>query len=324
MQVDGYYRETVIQKKEKDMSCLTSIRIRAAILSRRDLPANAKLLLAAIDTFGQAGLKLSNSAIADLLGISPAAVKRALAYLAGRHLIRIHAPRSRRRILYRLDRSDNLAVQSGSKVSRSAGTKAGRTTGFKVRPVTGSKSSRKTGTKSSRKTRSKVRPNGVKNRSTGSKMTPNGVKTGLTGFTMSPNSGSQTHTTGAKVSHRIFLNNIIYPPLIPPQGGRVCEDALFEQFWQAYPRKTAKLAAQRAFGKLSPDAGMLAGMLEALERQKASADWQREGGRFIPYPARWLSGRRWEDEWTPDPMEGLTRAVSQEELDRILGAKWYA
>lgn len=33
-----------------------------------------------------------------------------------------------------------------------------------------------------------------------------------------------------------------------------------------------------------------------MERWKRSADWQRDGGRFIPYPATFLSQRRWEDE----------------------------
>ena len=42
---------------------------------------------------------------------------------------------------------------------------------------------------------------------------------------------------------------------------------------------------------------------EAAEHpQRRQRDQQRdaaEGGRFIPYPERWLKGRRWEDEVPP-------------------------
>ena len=47
--------------------------------------------------------------------------------------------------------------------------------------------------------------------------------------------------------------------------------------------------------------GMMCGHCEAtvkkaLEAQKASFDWQKENGRYIPLPATWLNGKRWEDE----------------------------
>lgn len=37
-------------------------------------------------------------------------------------------------------------------------------------------------------------------------------------------------------------------------------------------------------------------MAEALDRQRKSKDWLKEGGAYIPYPSTWLNGRRWEDE----------------------------
>ena len=72
----------------------------------------------------------------------------------------------------------------------------------------------------------------------------------------------------------------------------------FEEFWQMYPRKVAKANAQKAFEKLSPNPELLAEMLSALERQKQSDAWQQENGKYIPHPATWLNGRRWEDEET--------------------------
>lgn len=67
---------------------------------------------------------------------------------------------------------------------------------------------------------------------------------------------------------------------------------LFERFWEAYPKKTAKLQAEKAFIKLDVDDGLLDMMLTALEKQ--SSQWQQM--QYIPYPATWLNGRRWEDE----------------------------
>lgn len=69
----------------------------------------------------------------------------------------------------------------------------------------------------------------------------------------------------------------------------------FEAFWAAYPRKTAKDNAAKAFAKLRPDDRLLAAMLAALELQKAWPQWTKDRGEFIPHPATWLNGRRWED-----------------------------
>ena len=105
------------------------------------------------------------------------------------------------------------------------------------------------------------------------------------------------------------------PPLTPPGG--VHDDACpplpapenppkraavhefppgFDRFWQAYPRKTAKPHAAKAFARLRPDEALLERMLQALQAQRSSPQWQRDGGQFIPHPATWLNGRRWEDQ----------------------------
>ena len=75
----------------------------------------------------------------------------------------------------------------------------------------------------------------------------------------------------------------------------------FEHFWSAYPKKKAKKEAERAFCRLKPDDALLDVMLEALERQKQARQWNRDGGQYIPYPATWINGRRWEDEPDRDP-----------------------
>lgn len=70
----------------------------------------------------------------------------------------------------------------------------------------------------------------------------------------------------------------------------------FDDFWSAYPRKTSKAEAVKAFAKLKPDAELLATMLASLKEQAKSPAWTKDGGQFIPHASTWLNGRRWEDE----------------------------
>lgn len=69
----------------------------------------------------------------------------------------------------------------------------------------------------------------------------------------------------------------------------------FAEFWSAYPKKKAKADAMKAWKHAAVN-GEFDALLTALELQKQSADWQKDGGKFIPFPATWLNGRRWEDE----------------------------
>lgn len=67
----------------------------------------------------------------------------------------------------------------------------------------------------------------------------------------------------------------------------------FTEFWQAYPRKVGKGAAQKAWDKLKPD---LDSVLAALAWQTKQDAWTKDGGQFIPHPGTYLNQRRWEDE----------------------------
>jgi hypothetical protein len=70
----------------------------------------------------------------------------------------------------------------------------------------------------------------------------------------------------------------------------------FENFWAVYPRKAAKGAARNAWDKLQPDEGLAETIVSAVKAQSRSDQWLRDGGQFIPFPAKYLSDRRWEDE----------------------------
>lgn len=84
----------------------------------------------------------------------------------------------------------------------------------------------------------------------------------------------------------------------------------FEQFWESYPKKRSKGAAEKAWAKIKPSEQLLGQMLDALERAKTSVDWTKEGGKFIPYPATWLNAKGWEDEY-----QQPTRDYAHEDLD---------
>jgi hypothetical protein len=82
---------------------------------------------------------------------------------------------------------------------------------------------------------------------------------------------------------------------IPGNSGTDAEDA-FARFWEVYPRKIGRKDALAAFLKIAPDAPLTERIIQAVQRWSASADWLREGGRFVPNPAKWLESEGWNDE----------------------------
>lgn len=95
-------------------------------------------------------------------------------------------------------------------------------------------------------------------------------------------------------------NTVPLPPatqcsqtIIEPSNNRQCG---FDEFWSAYPKKLSKGYAQKAWNRIKPNAVLRATMLQAIEAQKNSDGWTKDNGKFIPHPATWLNGRRWEDE----------------------------
>ena len=70
----------------------------------------------------------------------------------------------------------------------------------------------------------------------------------------------------------------------------------FDQFWSVYPRREGKGLAYSSFRRLSLEDGLLDKIISAVEIQKRSDQWTKDGGQYIPMPATWLNQRRWEDE----------------------------
>ena len=101
------------------------------------------------------------------------------------------------------------------------------------------------------------------------------------------------------------------PPKAPQGAGGIdiWEPEMFARFWAMYPKKKDKVKAIREWNRLKADRKLMREMSAALGRQIASEEWQRDEGRAIPYPCRWLSHRRWEDEVQTPPAAPAKEAV---------------
>jgi uncharacterized protein YdaU (DUF1376 family) len=87
--------------------------------------------------------------------------------------------------------------------------------------------------------------------------------------------------------------------------------ASFDRFWKAYPRKQNKGHAEKAWAKAiklaDPDQ-----IISAVERSVWNEDKQ-----FIPHPASWLNGKRWEDELPNMPVRLSEEEFEEQERKRI-------
>ncbi len=84
-------------------------------------------------------------------------------------------------------------------------------------------------------------------------------------------------------------------------------DALFERFWQAYPRKIGKPAAKAKFVAALRTArveDIAAGLHRWCEHWAARGEPE-----FIPHPSTWLHQQRWND--TPPPVRGQRGAPTR-------------
>ena len=114
----------------------------------------------------------------------------------------------------------------------------------------------------------------------------NGKLGGRPKKTQSVNSGLPL-VTQTKGNQEPITNNQVIKPLSNPDG--------FDEFWFAYPKKVGKGEAKKLWAKLKVN-GRLPSVLSAIAAQKSTAQWQKEGGQFIPLPATWLRQGRWDDE----------------------------
>ena len=109
------------------------------------------------------------------------------------------------------------------------------------------------------------------------------------------------------------------PPTSPRRGSgrkKIADMDGFALFWQEYPRKAAKAAALKAWQKLNPSPELVERIIAHVRDHKRSPDWIKDGGQFVPHPATFLNGRRWEDDIPPDTGPGMAYHGYQERMAR--------
>ena len=98
--------------------------------------------------------------------------------------------------------------------------------------------------------------------------------------------------TGSMVEPNPYISNTkLYTHTIPeePEG--------FTQLWLAYPssRRTYRDEAIALFQKAISEGATVDAMLAALEADKSSYTWTKDGGRYIPGIVKWLQRETWRD-----------------------------
>lgn len=74
------------------------------------------------------------------------------------------------------------------------------------------------------------------------------------------------------------------------------EEQAFNIFWAAYPKKVNKKGAFTSFKRIKHLKDEMPLIMEALQRFKASKDWQKDNGQFIPHPQTFINQERWKDQ----------------------------
>lgn len=75
----------------------------------------------------------------------------------------------------------------------------------------------------------------------------------------------------------------------------------FDEFWDIYNHKVSRAKSLAAWRKLAPTGELLATILRQAKAHRAAIE-----DPFLPHPATWLNGRRWEDEVIPTRSSGGT------------------
>lgn len=91
---------------------------------------------------------------------------------------------------------------------------------------------------------------------------------------------------------------ILIPSIRSPRGSRVKKEYsdYFILFWRAYPKRVGKDEAWKAWQKRVNDMPATEEVLKSLEKQKASDQWNKDGGQYVPNPATWINRGSWADE----------------------------
>ncbi len=74
------------------------------------------------------------------------------------------------------------------------------------------------------------------------------------------------------------------------------ETAEFRDWYGLYPKKRSRADAWKAWQQVAKDRPAFDVLRAALDWQRMSKEWTKDGGAFVPFPATYLRGHRWADE----------------------------
>lgn len=119
---------------------------------------------------------------------------------------------------------------------------------------------------------------------------------------LDPKRGGSSATEGRSSAGEVEVETVKKSPLSSVSSTKKPQKEVFAHFaafWEAYPRKVAKGAAERAWRRVPDEVRpTLAGIVALHARQWDDRD-------FIPHASSWLNARRWEDD-----LDGVRAEVS--------------
>ncbi len=115
---------------------------------------------------------------------------------------------------------------------------------------------------------------------------------------------------GAKDSARKVVEEVFEQPSEQVKPDR------FKEFWTAWPNKVAKKEAVKAWKTLKPTSSLADRILVDVAARSKSKKWLKDGGQFIPHPATYLRGARWEDQ-APSVGANKSPSIFDDEVDKI-------
>lgn len=129
------------------------------------------------------------------------------------------------------------------------------------------------------------------------KQSDNGKKGGRPKKPEEPKETQQNPEEPKKASVTVTVTNTVPEPL----PIKTKTNTMFDEFWKAYPKKKAKDDAVKSWVKRKITPELFYTIMNALEQQKQSKEWEKDNGQYIPYPSTWINQGRWQDEQEQQP-----------------------
>lgn len=158
-----------------------------------------------------------------------------------------------------------------------------------------------------------------------------GLRTPVSGAPRTPVSAKPSFEPSVEPSTPSRTSEDTLPiEVVTPRGATACStepdttkstktlDEQFDDFWAAYPKRVAKIAARKAWDsarRTTDPAVILAGA------RRYAAGPLPEPRKFIPHPATWLARGSWEDEAEPPAQPDRPRVPGEAGWDQVYGRR---